>query len=410
MNPIDRILKEIKDAGHAVNIESIQKHHPHLYGDIKRSELLHILEPMQSFITTWKVYDNKTLVLPLVPGEPYDFSVEWGDGSGEEKIQLLRGWNADENKSNTGTHVYPEPEVYTVTIKGAIRGFHRRSDYNVTNISLCTESEVSREKGILVYVEQWGLVQFTSCQNMFRGTRHTNVIAACNAPDLRWCTNMSHMFAHDTFFNSNISRWDMSKVTDVSGMFYACRLFNQPIGNWDVSNVTDMNSMLCDCIRFDQPLGDWNVSNVTDMEAMFTGCEVFNQPLKKWDVSNVKTMRYMFSACRSFDQPIGCWDVSKVIHMPYMFQNCVSFNQSLWWDVSNVVNMFSMFRNCVLFNKPIGGWEVNGVLSTESMFSGCRSFKQYIEGWAENQYRDDDGIFDPPVLRYTYGMVRRPPA
>jgi surface protein len=427
----DRILNDIKKAGHAVNIESIRQHHPDIWSlfhddDEAEETLKSITKPLQSFITTWEVYSCKTLVLPLVPGEPYDFSVKWGDGSGEEKIQLLRGWNnADEKNTNTYTHVYPAPGVYTVKITGAIRGFHRGYHRHEPR-TLC---EALRWDGVLVSVNQWGLVQLTSCQNMFRNSRNADLIYECNAPDLRWCTDMSGMFSNSENFNCDISKWDVSNITNMCGMFSECTVFNQPIGNWnvgkvtnmnhmfwrcrmfnqpmwwnvssvtnmgelfrecevfnqyvnwDVSNVTNMRNMFCGCHAFNQEIWNWNVSNVTDMNHMFHGCKTFNRSIGGWDVSNVTNMSHMFYGCHTFNQVIGGWDVSKVTDMSSLLCFCYAFNQPLWWDVNSVNNMRYMFLDCKKFNKPIGGWEVNKLSDVTGMFKGCNAFDQYIGGW-----------------------------
>jgi surface protein len=423
----DRILNQIIQGYHAVNIESIREHHRDIWellGSSKSAEdrLKAITKPLQSFITAWRV--NTTLVLPLVPGEPYDFLVKWGDGSGEEKIKLLRGWNADEKNTNTYTHVYTRADVYTVTITGAIRGFHRTG--GIENRSLCAEYS---EDGVLVSVKQWGLVQLTSCQNMFRNSRNADLIYECNAPDLRWCTDMSGMFSNSENFNCDISKWDVSNITNMCGMFSECTVFNQPIGNWnvgkvtnmnhmfwrcrmfnqpmwwnvssvtnmgelfrecevfnqyvnwDVSNVTNMRNMFCGCHAFNQEIWNWNVSNVTDMNHMFHGCKTFNRSIGGWDVSNVTNMSHMFYGCHTFNQVIGGWDVSKVTDMSSLLCFCYAFNQPLWWDVNSVNNMRYMFLDCKKFNKPIGGWEVNKLSDVTGMFKGCNAFDQYIGGW-----------------------------
>jgi surface protein len=442
----DRILNDIKEARHAVNMDSIRKHHRDiwtlLHGDDKAEEKLNsITKPLQSFITAWRV--NTTLVLPLVPGEPYDFLVKWGDGSGEEKIKLLRGWNADEKNTNTYTHVYTRADVYTVTITGAIRGFHRTG--GIENRSLCAEYS---EDGVLVSVKQWGLVQLTSCQNMFRNSRNADLIYECNAPDLRWCTDMSgmfrdsekfncniskwdvsnitnmssmfhsRMFADNQIFNCDISKWDVSNVTNMSFMFHGCTVFNQPIGNWNVGKVIRMSHMFCNCYNFDQPIGDWNVSFVTNMSCMFRGCRVFNQTIDKWNVSKVTTMSLMFGDCRAFNQPIYRWDVSKVESMSHMFYMCHSFNRKIGgWDVSKVTHMSSMFHGCHTFNQPIGGWnvakvramrymfhscyafnqplwwDVSEVIYMTGMFLDCKKFNKPIGGWEVNKVRDVSTMF-----------------
>jgi surface protein len=317
-NTIIDIFNEIIQGGHAVNIESIRKHHPGLFTQNDAGSIINIqslLEPLQLFITTWQVVD--ILVLPLVPGEPYDFSVKWGDGSGEEKIHLLRGWNAD-GKNTGGTHHFDKQGTYTITITGALRGFHRLG-FNEC-LSLCAPFFILPHYGTLISVEQWGLVQLTSCQNMFSEISNPDVIVSPNAPDLRWCTDMSNMFAHNPMFNiKNICRWDVSNVTTMEGMFFQNRMFKQPIGDWDVSNVTNMRNMFCGCDVFNQPLW-WDVAKVVDMSGMFQSCLLFNKPIGGWEVHNVRHIERMFENS-AFNQYIGGWALSNNLSIPQMRQS-----------------------------------------------------------------------------------------
>ena len=126
-------------------------------------------------------------------------------------------------------------------------------------------------------------------------------------------------FSEGTYFNQNISSWDVSNVTNMSFMFYDCYAFNQPIGSWNVSNVTNMLGMFYHSWAFNQPISSWNVSNVNTMQQMFGGAHSFNQNIDSWNVSNVTNMLNMFSNAFGFNQPIGSWNVSNVTDMSYMF-------------------------------------------------------------------------------------------
>ena len=46
----------------------------------------------------------------------------------------------------------------------------------------------------------------------------------------------------------------MSGVTDMSSMFYPATYFNQDLSAWDVSAVTDMSQMFAYAKAFDQAL------------------------------------------------------------------------------------------------------------------------------------------------------------
>merc|ERR1712072_675531 len=44
-------------------------------------------------------------------------------------------------------------------------------------------------------------------------------------------------------FNSDLSKWDVSKVTDMSGMFASATSFNNDLSKWEVSNGTMTNGI-----------------------------------------------------------------------------------------------------------------------------------------------------------------------
>ena len=86
---------------------------------------------------------------------------------------------------------------------------------------------------------------------------------------------MEEAFNYQTYFNANISNWDVSNVTCMSAMF-AGTTFNQPIGNWDVSNVREMDVMFFDAYKFNQDLSNWSVENVRF-------CYRFNGGVISWE-------------------------------------------------------------------------------------------------------------------------------
>jgi len=49
---------------------------------------------------------------------------------------------------------------------------------------------------------------------------------------------MASMF-FESYFNGDISKWNVSNATDMSWMFYKS-IFNTDISNWNVSNVINM--------------------------------------------------------------------------------------------------------------------------------------------------------------------------
>ena len=150
--------------------------------------------------------------------------------------------------------------------------------------------------------------------------------------------DVSRMFYRATNFNSDISRWDVSRVTNMSRMFYGATNFNSDISRWDVSRVTNMSRMFYGAKKFNSNISNWNVSSVTNMRYMFQNAEKFNSNISKWDVSHVTNMSFMFFKAIKFNSDISRWDVSKVTNMSYMFWGVEhDFKTNISdWDLSHV--------------------------------------------------------------------------
>jgi surface protein len=115
---------------------------------------------------------------------------------------------------------------------------------------------------------------------------------------------MAVMFASATYFNQDLSKWDMSNVDNMAMMFAHAASFNQDLSNWDVSHVTMMVGVFEGARYFNQNLSNWDVSRVTDTNGMFAGATSFDQDLSKWDVSRVTSMKGMFRGATSFGQTL----------------------------------------------------------------------------------------------------------
>ena len=63
-------------------------------------------------------------------------------------------------------------------------------------------------------------------------------------------------------------------------MFFNCKNFNSDISKWDVSKCTDMFYMFGNCYKFNCDLNNWDISNVEDKRGIFHNCESLQSP--KW--------------------------------------------------------------------------------------------------------------------------------
>ena len=318
-----------------------------------------------AFITTWETGNSQTTVRFSIDGA--NPVVDWGDGS--------------ERTSDTGTisHTYAEAGKYRITVDGS-----------VSRLDPCC-----RYAGkLLRYVDQWGDIEWSSMQGMFRGASNM-VYRAGDTPNLSDVSRMDSMFRGASAFNADLSGWDVSSVTDMSSMFRGASTFNSDLSSWDVSAVTDMGYMFRGASSFNGDISSWNVSKVTNTSFMFNGASSFNGDISGWDVSSVTDMSSMFRDASSFNGDISSWNVSKVTHMGYMFRGASSFNGDIsGWDVSSVKFMISMFNDASAFNSDLSDWDVSAVVDMGFMFDGASSFNSDLSGWDVSAVLLMNGMFD----------------
>jgi len=262
-----------------------------------------------AFVTRWDMSlgEGTTLTFPLQSGN-YDYTIDWGDGTVEEKT------DAD------AQHVYDAAGLYTVTITGTCEGFGFVSpmDDNHENF---------------VDVLQWG-----------------NVVLHNYGQQFAFCDNLAGFSAQDIP--------DLSGVTYMLGMFHGSESFNGDISRWDVSGVENMTAMFMSASSFDQDISGWVVSSVTNMTAMFYGADAFNQDIGGWDTSHVTDMNAMFYLAEDFDQDLSLWNVAAVTDMAHMFQFAASYHNGgnpaglEQWTVQSGCDTFLMFSSCPLTPQP----------------------------------------------------------
>ncbi|MCK0162237.1 BspA family leucine-rich repeat surface protein, partial [Allomuricauda sp. F6463D] len=199
-----------------------------------------MFEDPASFITTWEVPENNfELEIGTNDDFDYDFTIDWGDGTIEQLVDL-----------QDPTHVYATAGTYKVAIQGDFPQI------------LVTNSSYHTLRGI----NQWGAIEWKSFHYAFS-----------------LCLNMEY---HATDMP------DLSQVSELEGMFYKAESFNGDISGWDVSNVTDMSLMFSDAISFDQNLSGWDIGMVTSMVDMFNGSGMsalnFSNTLIGWAAMDVQ--------------------------------------------------------------------------------------------------------------------------
>ena len=366
------------------------------------------------------IEDYTHFILPLGSARAYDFTIDWGDGSGTDYITSYIDAAIDHD------YTTPGPGIYLITINGAScegfvfnGGVHAKQMREVQNWGIYTVGTTASNAfygctGMTVIAnDTWDTTGVGDFTNAFRECRTMSHFPGIENWDMSSATTFDNMFYNCRLFNSNISNWKPDLVNDMSGMFYNCFEFDQPVGNWDMTNCTMVNGMFQGCRKFNRPLTNWNArsnffenlnytfydcrefdqdlsgwmtaSPVCDsLIGTFRECWVFDnlgQSLNVWDTSNVLNMGYCFSGAKVFNRPLSNWDTALVVNMSNMFSLTKQFDQPLLksgsnWDTSSVTTMDSMFNNALVFNGNITNWETTSLNNMSLMFNGALRFNQ----------------------------------
>ena len=206
-------------------------------------------------------------------------------------------------------------------------------------------------------------------------------------------TSMDFLF-RNSYFNGDISKWDVSNVQTMEAMFADCYNFNGDISNWDTHNVHTMRNLFNNT-SFNGDISNWDTRSAIDMEGMFIGSK-FNGDISNWDTHNVRTMKNMFRNSR-FNQDISKWDVSRVEDMSGMFYESHFDGDISNWDVFNVTCVTDMFYNS-LFSGDISKWEFGKILGSLHTISdliykhGKYSYMNYMNQRFVSEY--DEMLLD----------------
>jgi uncharacterized repeat protein (TIGR02059 family) len=340
--------------------------------------------PSDDFVTTWDltISGSSTLSIPFYGTA----DIDWNND----------GLFDDIGASNSTSHNYGAPGVYTVRVSNSLVGF------TTTNAAFATD---------LVDVNQWGTANWSVLQSAFYDATNMTM-SATDAPNLSGVTDLTYLFKGASAFNTDINHWDVSTVTGMFGMFFGASSFNQPLDTWNTSNVTDMGEMFRHATAFNQPISSWDTASVTSMANMFSNASTFNQPIDAWNTANVTTMNGLFHSATAFNQPIGSWNTANVTDMASMFQAASSFNQPIGlWNTSNVIDFDSTFYIATSFDQPIDTWNTSSAVQMNGMFGEASAFNQPLNLWNVSAVGNMTGMFNnassfnQPLDQWTIGNV-----
>ena len=279
----------------------------------------------QSFISTWRTTAlNESVTLPLIAGFTYNFTVDWGDGSG---IGIVTS-NIDTDKN----HTYASAGDYTVTLNGT--------------------------------AQAWAFIN---------GGSALKIIAVVNFGDLGW-TNLNGAF----WMCNNLITFaggNTAAVTDMSSMFFlASALTTLDLSSFNTAAVTNMSSMFYGASALTTlDLSSFNTAAVTNMSDMFYGASALTTlDLSSFTTAAVTDMSYMFygaSALTTLD--LSSFNTAAVINMSYMFAGASALTtlDLSSFNTAAVINMYAMFLNASsLTTLDLSSFNTAAVTNMSGMF------------------------------------------
>jgi len=253
-----------------------------------------MLEELRPFITEWTVDAGDSIQLPLMNHVyiGYNFTVDYGDGTGEYKITSAK----DENK----VHTYKDAGVYTVTIKGKCSVFEFSKD--------------STSKDKITKIVQWG--------NVFNKS-------TCNGVDFLNCTNLRGKIPSP-------SKNSFAKITyNWQGIFNGCKNIEGPIPSDFFANCTPdtVNSAFFGCENLTgsipENLFKYNTKVKTFCGAFF-GCENLTGNIpENLFVNNTDAtdFSHTFRDCSNLTgTPPPLWERQNITNSGYCFIGCNLLN------------------------------------------------------------------------------------
>ncbi len=352
-----------------------------------------------AFVLEYTVTTSNTTVMlplgdssyPLLDNVVIDCMVDWGDGSEIENVT-----------AGKPTHVYADPDVYTVRITGTVTAIGSGNNANVYNY--------------LTAIKQWGNLGLTHLRFAFQNCKNITSIPEDTTESFAEVESFYETFygcSGLTEIPENLFKY-ATKATDFSYCFSSC------------TGLTSIpENLLANCVSAEEFYSTFNgLTGVTEIpEKLFANCtkattfqQVFRAcsalttvPEKLFaNCPEVENFQDVFSACSSLESlPALFTNHPKATNFQTAFQNCpkltdidpnlfsgctgattftqvfqqcstlVAIPTGLFDKCVSADTFKSAFGNCVLLETVPGGLFKNctEVTSFSTMFQNCAALK-----------------------------------
>ena len=230
-----------------------------------------------AFVTTWVTTSpGQSITLPLRSGRTYNFTVDWGDGSG---IGTVASFDAA-----AATHEYAAAGTYTVKIEGVLSAWYFNNAGSKNNFRT---------------VAQWGSVgaNISGLENGFYGASDSTSFASPVPPTWAAVTSLADTWRGCSGLTAAPDVSALTNVTSLVRVWFGCSgLTSAP----DVSALTKATSLLetwFGCSGLTSAPDVSALTNVTSLVRVWRGCSGLTYAPDVSALTNVTSLSGAWYGC-----------------------------------------------------------------------------------------------------------------
>lgn len=221
--------------------------------------------------------------LKLQPNTPYNFSINWGDGSREIYKKTTPSTEAEAGLE----HVYTSGGLKTVSItENVVGGFPKPYFNAVTNV------DISNDAKKITKITQWGTGQYSNLDFAFTGCTNLQITATDgNTSKINQITSLRDTFRQCLSLSSFPSNFDTSNVKNFTNTWLNCAKIN----NFPLINMNKMSTgvncfygIKLPTLIYDQLLVQLSQNNLNKLVTLHAGVKT-NYSLSALPYRNVLT-------------------------------------------------------------------------------------------------------------------------
>ena len=273
------------------------------------------------------ISDSDEFILPirLVPGMiDQEYTIDWGDGSGFEHVTLM----------GDKIHQYAVSGEYQIRIWGNPGHIHNRT-VGPTIEDTINNPTPQGDNAKWKSVDQWGDIQWQSCDHMFASCDLLENINTEDEPDFSQATNFDLCFFFQSWTEFPSKQYDFSSAVSCVGMFsYIVNVSNFVVP--DLPSAIDLQWILFGIAGFGMTTITFGrLDKVESLVAAFQHVSTLTTVTFTQGTPSLLSMDGTFDDCTGLTTIIGM-ETATVTNMNTAFDKCVALQDLGFLDTSSL--------------------------------------------------------------------------